>query len=145
MRWSERRLTAYLRANTVAATKLFGGHQRPGLFTLVRLHWRRWGWLDHLLCVWLAPLTLGFSAWLWHRYVGSCCFAGFIEEGSSRVGCLIHPVRWPGRDLRHHAFPLVPTLTCDRDLRCPMLDYPAQDLNANWYHTSIAGAKSLRP
>ena len=45
----------------------------------------------------------------------------FLDEASGRVGCLVHAELMPGPDLRRHAFPLVPTLGCNRRLRCPTL------------------------
>lgn len=89
--------------------------------------------------------------------MGSCCFAGYIDEESSRAGCLIHPERVGGQrrkgakaqkrnrgdDLRVHAFPLVPTLGCNRNLRCPMLDNDTADLPEDLVRISREGWKSL--
>jgi hypothetical protein len=145
MSWSPARLEAWLEANTRAAARLFRPGARPRWRDLVRLHLARGGWRDHLLACWLVPLTLGLSAWLWRRRLGSCCFAGYIDRAAGRAGCLIHPARTGAPDLRRHAFPLVPTLGCDRELRCPMLDSGrAPEAQAEWLEVSRAGAASLR-
>jgi hypothetical protein len=144
MRWKPVRIAAFLDANTHAAEATFCPGGRPRLGDLVRLHLARGGWRDHLLAFWLVPLTLGLSAWLWRRRYGSCCFAGYLDRAEGRVGCLIHPARWGGPDLRRHAFPLVPTLGCDRALECPMLGTGAVPADADWLAVSRAGAASLR-
>lgn len=118
--------------------------RRPRLMDLVRIHWKRGGWRDHLLTTLLAPVTVGFTAWIWMRFYGGCCFAGYLDETSGRVGCLIHPARVGEPDLRRHAFPLVPVLGCNRALRCPMLEAPAPDLSADADTVSRAGFLSLR-
>ena len=141
MRWRPERVRAFLEANTQAFAT--GISQRPRFLDLVRIHWRRGGWRDHLLVTILAPLTLGFTAWTWMRFYGSCCFAGYLDPASGRVGCLIHPVRMGESDLRRHAFPLVPVLGCNRALRCPMLDYPFPDFTTDCDVTSRAGYDSL--
>jgi len=145
MRWRPARIESFLDANTRAAEALFPPGVRPRLQTLVRMHLVRGGWRDHLLAVWLVPLTLGLSAWFWKRYYGSCCFAGYLNREESRVGCLIHPAREGSPDLRRHAFPLIPTLGCNRALRCPMLGAGGVSPEADWLTVSRAGAASLRP
>jgi hypothetical protein len=42
--------------------------------------------------------------WLARRTV--CAFLGFEDAGETRVGCLLHPTRWQGRELRGAAFGL---------------------------------------
>jgi hypothetical protein len=145
MRWRPERIAAFLDANTRAAEQIFRPGVPPGPADLRRLHWARGGWRDHLLAFWLVPLTLGLSAWLWKRRYGSCCFAGYLDRAEGRVGCLIHPLRVGGAgDLRAHAFPLIPTLSCDRALRCPMLDAAGVSPAWDWLTASRAGAASLR-
>lgn len=144
MLWHPERIEAFLDANTRAAEALFRPGVRPRLRTLVRMHLARGGWRDHLLAAWLVPLTLGLSAWFWKRHYGSCCFAGYLNRDEGRVGCLIHPARTGNPDLRRHAFPLIPTLGCDRALRCPMLDAGGVSPEADWLTASRAGAASLR-
>lgn len=144
MRWTPERIAAFLDANTRAAERAFGPDARPGLRELVRVHLARGGWRDHLLAVWLVPLTLGLSAWLWKRFYGSCCFAGYIDRAEGRVGCLIHPARLGAPDLRRHAFPLVPTVGCNRALLCPMLGRKSPETAAGWLEVSRAGEAGLR-
>ena len=144
MRWRSERIAAFLEANTRAAERCFPSGARLRMRDLVRVHMARSGWREHVLAVWLVPLTLGLSAWFWKRRYGSCCFAGYIDRSAGRVGCLIHPARVGGPDLRRHAFPLVPTLGCDRALRCPLLDAGDAVLDAGWLAVSRAGAASLR-
>ena len=143
MRWSDEKIMDFLRANTVAAESVISVSTRPGLWTLVRLHWARCGWLDHLLAGWLVFPTFGLSAWVWKRWLGSCQFAGFLDYASGRVGCLIHPVRLDGMDLRRHAFPLIPTVGCNRALLCPMLFEREVDLQADALTVSRFGQASL--
>lgn len=144
MRWERDRILAYLRANTQAAEKVFPAEGRPRLRDLIRLHWMRGGWWDHLLMTWLVPVTFGLSAWLWRRRFASCCFAGYLAGGEGKAGCLIHPRRVGEPDLRRHAFPLVPTLGCNRRLRCPMLDEEGTDPQLDLVAASRHGAASLR-
>ena len=144
MRWRPERIAAFLEANTRAAERCFPPGARPRMRDLVRVHMARSGWREHVLAVWLVPLTLGLSAWFWKRRYGSCCFAGYIDRAAGRVGCLIHPARVGEPDLRRHAFPLVPTLGCDRALRCPLLDAGSAAPDADWLTVSRAGAASLR-
>lgn len=144
MNWHADRIAAFLNANTQAAEVALRPGVRPRLRDLVRLHIARGGWRDHLLAFWLVPLTFGVSAWVWKRYLGSCCFAGYIDRANGRVGCLIHPARLGIPDLRRHAFPLIPTLRCNRTLICPMLRTAPPAKTAAWLTVSRAGAASLR-
>jgi hypothetical protein len=143
MRWRPERVLAYLEANTRAFRSL--ASPRPCFRELVRIHWSRRGWRDHLLVTVLAPLTFGLTAWLWMRLYGSCCFAGFLDGPGRRAGCLIHPERVGMPDLRRHAFPMIPVLGCNRALRCPMLDQnPAAPTDGDLITVSRAGSQSLR-
>ena len=145
MRWSRRRLESFLAANSAAVDRALA-RRGPALRLrdLVGIHLARGGWHDYLLALILVPLTFGLSALVWKRVYGSCCFAGFLDRESARVGCLIHPLRLRGdRDLRKHAFPLVPTLNCDRELICPQLENPQIALDVDWHESSLAGARSL--
>ena len=143
MRWRADRIATFLEANTRAAEATLRPGVRPRLRDLVRLHIARGGWRDHLLVFWLVPLTFGISAWMWKRYLGSCCFAGYLDWASGRVGCLIHPAQWGMPDLRRHAFPLIPTLRCNRALMCPLLCEDASVKDVDWLAASRAGAASL--
>ena len=143
MRWSPKRVLAFLDANSrLFADECPSAH--PRFRDLVRVHWRRGGWRDHLMVTLLGPLTLGFTAWLWMRFYGSCCFAGMLDSATGRAGCLIHPRRVGEPDLRRHAFPLIPLLGCNRQLRCPMLDSLSPDLSLGLIPASRAGFISLR-
>ena len=145
MRGQQVRIAAFLAANTAAAARLLPPDRPPRYRDLVRLHIARGGLIDHLLACWLVPLTFGLSALLWRRLFGSCRFAGFIDSDGERVGCLIHPLRLGGsKDLRRHAFPLVPTLGCNRSLICPMLVQHSMPTDTGWPEASRAGAASLR-
>ena len=138
-RWEDERILSFLAANTAAAERNLPAG-RPGLLDLVRLHWARGGWLDHLLAFWLVMPTFGLSAWAWFRFLGSCRFAGFLDREGGRVGCLIHPLRVGEPDCRKHAFPLIPTLGCNRALRCAMLD----DGRTNWSWGCIEASRKGR-
>jgi hypothetical protein len=151
MRWSDGRITDWLTANTQARDRWVGRTAEPRFGDLVRWHGARGGFWDHLLAFWLVMPTFGLSAWAWRRWRGSCVFAGFLEPGSRRVGCLIHPQQagaWgtetPGRDLRRHAFPGIPTLGCNRNLRCRRLDDPTTAWTDGFLDASRKGAASLR-
>lgn len=144
MRWHPQRVQAFVAENSRIFREQVPGSSRPGFWVLVRIHWSRGGWRDHLLASVLAPLTLGLSAWIWMRYYGSCCFSGTLDD-SGRVGCLIHPARVGLPDLRRHAFPLIPVLGCNRQLLCPMLDQKPADQGSGWITTSRRGFQSLHP
>jgi hypothetical protein len=143
-RWSPQRMARYLEANTKAAEAIFPVGRRPGRVELLRMHWRRGGWLDHGLAALLAVPTLGLTAFLWRTLLGSCCFAGYIDRATGRAGCLLHPARLGLPDLRRFAFPYVPTLGCDRALRCPLLDDARADAEWDLPTASRAGFESLR-
>ncbi len=146
MGWCKGRMERYMTANTVLVDRILKNREGDlRLRDLVCIHLQRDGWADYLLALILVPLTLGLSAFLWKRVYGSCCFAGYLNKEEGRVGCLIHPLRVGGEvDLRKHAFPLVPTLNCNRELRCPQLDNPEIPLETGWYDASVSGARSLR-
>ncbi|MDD2599987.1 MAG: hypothetical protein PHO37_12295 [Kiritimatiellae bacterium] len=144
--WSEQRIADFLSANTVAVDALIRrrGHELR-VRDLIQIHLRRGGWRDYLFAFFLVPFTFGLSAVLWNKRYGSCCFAGWLNQEEQRVGCLIHPARLGGADLRKHAFPMVPTLSCDREMRCPMLDDPTpRQMTLGWFELSRMGAKRLK-
>jgi len=144
MRWPDRRVLRYLDANARTGERIAPGGRRPGFRDLVRWHWARGGAWDHLLLVWLVIPTFGLSALIWKRWFASCPFAGYIDRGAHRVGCLIHPRRVGTPDLRRHAFPLVPTAGCDRHLVCPMLRGGDCALDEEHLAVSRRGYASLR-
>jgi len=139
MKHTREKLTRVLWRNTKAMERVMskGGHL--SVRRLIRWHWACGGFWDHLLACWLAGPTLAFSAWMWHRFFGCCAFAGFLSQYPIRVGCLIHPLAInDGRDWRRWAFPLVPTLSCARDLRCGLLLGKTTETLAgkDWYAAS---------
>jgi len=139
-------LEEILRKNTLNGSRIVGSGGPPRFWDLVKWHFRSGGFWDHLLCFWLVGPTLGLSAWIWARRLGNCCFAGFLD-GERRVGCLVHPKRIGARiDFRRYAFPLVPTLRCNRALRCGYLslqDGEGVDTDG-WYEVSRRAAATLR-
>ena len=145
MRWSEKRLHSFLCENSAVVTSVIARQGKDlRLRDLVEIHLKRGGWHDYLLAFIMVPFTLGLSALFWKRRYGSCCFAGWLDKEEQRAGCLIHPERLGGADLRKHAFPLVPTLKCDRDMRCPLLEDAGEEhLNMEWFELSRVAAKSL--
>ena len=146
MRLPRARLEKILRHNTVAARRVLNDG-RLTVRRLVRWHWACGGFWDHLLMFWLAGPTLALSAWGWHRLFGCCAFAGFLSEEPLRVGCLVHPQRiQDGRDWRHWAFPFIPTLRCERDLRCGLLLNGDEESCAerDWFEVSRIAAATRR-
>jgi len=146
MSWSEEQLHEFLCRNTDAVDDVISQRGNElSLRDLVKVHLNRGGWHDYLLALILVPLTFGLSALFWKRRYGSCCFAGWLNKKEQRVGCLIHPLRLGGEDLRKHAFPLVPTLSCDREMRCPVLKNASEEhFRMEWFDISLAGAESLK-
>jgi hypothetical protein len=67
-----------------------------------------------LLLFW--PLLLpGLGDWLRHRLRRHmvCAFLAFEDADRRRVGCLLHPSRWEGRDIRPQvAFRVLPGYAC---------------------------------
>jgi hypothetical protein len=143
MKWPRERILRYLHGNTRVMAEVFPESGRPGMRELVRVHWRRGGGWDHLLMGLLVMPTFGLSALIWRRFRASCCFAGFLDEAAGRVGCLIHPEIMAGPDLRRHAFPLIFTLSCNRTLRCPMLENGPADRSLDAVAASKKGYESL--
>jgi len=146
MRWSEQRLGDFLSKNTEAVDQMITRRGKAlRVIDLVAVHLKRGGGRDFLLAFILVPFTFGLSALYWKRRYGSCCFAGWLDREKRRVGCLIHPARLGGADLRRHAFPLVPTLSCDREMRCLLLNNAAaEQLELEWFELSRRGAESLK-
>lgn len=89
----------------------------------VRLLWhelRARGGADLILALLLRVPWLGklVRSWLAKRVV--CAFIAFDGPTTNRVGCLLHPKRWGGRDVRRQAaFRLLPGLGCgESDYAC---------------------------
>jgi hypothetical protein len=64
----------------------------------------------------LGPLFLlpgiGVALRSWYRARLVCGFVAFRDETETTVGCLLHPSRWKGADLRSSAFRLLPGVGC---------------------------------
>jgi hypothetical protein len=61
--------------------------------------------------LWLPLVGPRIRAWLAADAV--CAFAAFRDEAERQVGCLLHPIRWEGRDVRPRAaFRLLRGLGC---------------------------------
>jgi hypothetical protein len=59
----------------------------------------------------MLPVVRGVVASCFRRRL-VCAFAGFLDDADNRVGCLIHPERTNGKDLRRAAFRLLPGFEC---------------------------------
>ena len=106
-------LAAALRRNG----RLFGGaragERPPGRLRLLLHELAARRGLDLLWSVLL--WVPGFGPWLRLRLRGRlvCAFAAFEDERERRVGCLLHPTRWGGGDVRQKAaFALLAGLGC---------------------------------
>jgi hypothetical protein len=115
--WGEavtpRRLRATLRRQTRLFRRWFAGRHLPGRgrFLLYELLVRR-----GLNLVWAVLLLLpGLGEWLRPRLKRRlvCAFLGFEDSGEHRVGCLLHPSRWDGVEVRPRvAFGWLPGVGC---------------------------------
>lgn len=144
MRWKDEKIRRFLSANTATAKRILPAGKRPRFSDLVKMHLLRGGWLDHFLMTILVAPSFGLSALIWRRFYGSCCFAGYIDEEDGRAGCLIHPALRGRPDLRSNAFPLVPVLGCDRELRCAMLEDAGIDLSEGLFAVSRRASAGVR-
>jgi Flp pilus assembly pilin Flp len=133
----------HLAESTALARDLLPPDVPPRYRDLVRFYYQRGGVRDFMMLVVLVPLTLGLSAWWWARRHGSCAFAGVLDEDSGRVGCLIHPARVGMPDARRHAFPLVPSVSCNRDLVCGALNNGAGNTSWSWFEATVNCARTL--
>ena len=109
---SDASLTAKLRRQTERFQKSFGTPNRPPSFlslVLFELRTRRFSPLLFAPLFLLPGLGPLIRTWFANR---SCCaFLGDVED--SRAGCLLHPTRMGGTDVRHRtAFALLPGMTC---------------------------------
>ena len=97
---------ARLEAALARQARLFAwavGGRRPSFFRLLLYEVRVRGLVGLAVgLVLLVPLLGEVAAW-WLRRRVACSYLGFEDEGRSRVGCLIHPSRWDGRDVRRWA------------------------------------------
>jgi hypothetical protein len=114
--WGEAVRPGALRAAFRRQTRLFrrfGPTRPPGAWELLRHELAARRGADLLLAALLLVPFLG--AWLrpWLRRRLVCAFLGYEDAGARRVGCLLHPSRWAGRDVRPQAaFRLLPGFAC---------------------------------
>ncbi len=106
-----------LRARLVRQTRRFGRWFRPGLppprWRLALYEVTVRGGLDLLWAVLLR--VPGLADWLRSRLRPglSCAFLGYEDGARRRVGCLLHPTRWGGREFRAKAaFALLRGIGC---------------------------------
>jgi hypothetical protein len=108
-----RGLAASLRRQSRLFRRWFPGPRLPGRVSLLLYELAARGGLDLLLApLLLVPGLAGrLRAWLKRRTV--CAFAGFEDAEGRRVGCLLHPSRWGGKEVRPQvAFALLPGVGC---------------------------------
>ena len=105
--WGEEVRRPALEAQLGRQTRLFRSRfypgRPPGRLELVCYEVAARRGLDLLLAVLLWVPVLG--DWLRLRLKRHlvCAFLGFEDEGQRRIGCLLHPSRWQGRDVRRQA------------------------------------------
>ncbi len=158
--WGEGVPAPALRSRLRRQTRLFRRHlaggRPPGRLALLLHELRARGGLDLLWAALLLVPLLG--DWLRPRLKARavCAFLGH-EGGEGRVGCLLHPARWGGRDARGAAFALLPGFACGRpDYYCLAAHFFAaagwrererfarRVAGLDWYEYSRA-ATSFRP
>jgi hypothetical protein len=91
----------------------FRGASRPGRWDLLLYELSVRGAAD-LICAALLLVPI-LGDWLRPRLKKrlTCAFLGFEDSGHKHVGCLLHPTRWAGRDVRSQAaFALLPGFAC---------------------------------
>jgi hypothetical protein len=97
-RVSRRTLETRLRRQTHLFARLVGDRPTSGRLLAFELAVRRGAGL-----IWAALLGLPLIGGLvrpWLKEQAVCAFLGFEDEAGTRVGCLLHPSRWQGRDVR---------------------------------------------
>jgi len=130
----------------------------PGRWWLLCYELATRGGLDLLLAL---PLLLpGLGDWLRRRLRRRmvCAFLAFEDRDRKRVGCLLHPTRWQGRDVRPQvAFSVLPGYACGEPSYYCLAAYeyaaaPWQEQRAfarqtdrlDWYRYSRAAAAFRR-
>jgi hypothetical protein len=106
-------LRAAVRRQTRLARRRFAGPRLPGPAALLRHELAARRGLDLLLGLLL--LLPPVAAWLRPRLRRHlvCAFLAFEGSGEQRVGCLLHPSRWYGTDVRPRAaFRLLRGVAC---------------------------------
>jgi hypothetical protein len=114
-------LEAHLRRNGRRFRRWFAAAGPPSPARLLGFELAARGGLDVLLAVLLVLPGIGdlLRPWLGPRL--TCAFLGFEDDAGRRVGCLLHPQRWAGVDVRPvAAFRLLAGVGCGRpDFYCP--------------------------
>ncbi len=115
--WGEQVTRSALRARLRRQARLFRHWfptgTLPGRYALLLYEVVVRGGLD--LVFLLLLLVPGLGTWLrpWLRRRLVCAFVGFEDSQEKRVGCLLHPSRWEGREVRPQmAFGLLPGFAC---------------------------------
>ncbi len=148
-------LRAHLRRHARWFRHGFAAESRPGRYALLLYEVVARGGLDLLLALLL--LVPGLGDWLrpWLRRRLVCAFVGFEDPQERRVGCLLHPTRWDGRDIRPQvAFALLPGFACGSPdyyclaahwfARAPwhvQQQFARQTASLDWYAFSQAASK----
>lgn len=106
-------LRARLRRQSRVFARWFAGRSRLHRWELLRYELSVRGITDLFWGMLLLFPVLGdlLRPWLSQRVV--CAFLGYEDEAGQRVGCLLHPSRWDGADVRQRsAFGLLKGVGC---------------------------------
>jgi hypothetical protein len=106
-------LRGRLRRQTRAFARHFAGRQRPGRLDLLLHELNVRGAADVFWALLLLlPLVGDLLRPVLSRHL-TCAFLGYEDERRERVGCMLHPSRWEGRDVRgRSAFALLCGIGC---------------------------------
>jgi hypothetical protein len=107
----------HLRAALRRQTRLFHRHfttaHLPGRLSFLRYELSARRGLDLLLALLLLLPIVGDLLRLWLKRRMTCAFLGFEDGAETRVGCLLHPSRWGGQEVRPRvAFGWLPGFGC---------------------------------
>lgn len=115
--WGEKVSYPSLRTRLRRQSRVFGrwfaARSRLGRFELILYELRVRGLADLFAALLLLLPVVGdlLRPWLSRRLV--CAFLGYEDEQGQRVGCLLHPSRWGGVDVRQrNAFALLKGVGC---------------------------------
>ena len=157
--WGENVSFPVLRARLLRQTRLFRTRFRTtSLPDRLRLLWYEMEARGGLDWLWAVLLWVpGLGDWLRPRLRKrmTCAFLGFEDEGEQRVGCLLHPTLWGGREVRTRvAFALLKGFGCGApDYYCLAAHFfsaaPWQDqarfvretAGLDWFHYSRAASR----
>ena len=110
-----KRLTSQLSRNRYVFERYVAGFLRPSSLRLL-IHEIRASLGTHVVFAMLLRIPVlrkPFRNWFADRLV--CTFVAFDADDSTAVGCLMHPSRHSGRDIRtQSAFRLLPGVECGR-------------------------------